>query len=223
MNESKIDSKNNNTTVENDELMKYLIKSLKRINGYFDEKEKELFENEIHSFVDKRITEIKNDKTPITLEPGGKMILHLIPLSSFDSTEQKVDLKLIEKSSYPLRPIGMSFCDCRYNYDGFLNFNNSAYTQIFRDGCIEVVSNYFYDYDKKTINAYQFEASIIEGLPKYIDLLTDQGIKEPFYIFITFTETKNSGIQKNSRYSLVINDRVIDKDEVILPKVKIET
>lgn len=208
---------NNNETF----IKKELVDLLQDVIESSLKKENDGLEKRMQSFVSSRIVYIINNDTPVPLDSDKKVIVHLIPVSSFKHIEQVINLELVQKSNSLLFPLGSNYSDNRYNYHGYLTYNDYGYTQVFRNGCIETVSNRFYNNDNEIMYANDFEWFVIQQIREYINVLGGQKIKGPFYMFATFTGTEGFSLPKYSN-SIFFNNGKIDHNKITLPKVRIE-
>ncbi|GAH56999.1 unnamed protein product, partial [marine sediment metagenome] len=122
---------------------------------------------QIRSFRYRRISNIISGETPIWLDEGPKMVLHIIPLTSF-GLAKKFDLSSQIKMRSGLRPINSSGWNPRYNFDGFLAFDTyGAYTQLFHNGIIEAVNaNIIGGGTRHTkIPSVPYERELIQAIP----------------------------------------------------------
>ncbi len=177
-------------------------------------------ESNIQSFITSRIDTIKNNELPIEFESDTKAIFHLIPLNVFEQEEQQLDISVLQHKAPQLPPFGYGAYDYRYNYDGYLTHNKNVYTQVFRNGCIEAVSDRFFNVSEKKLFASRFESSVIDITSKYIKVLNELGIKGPFRIHITLVGTLNYNLELPFEY--FVDHYRIDKNEITLPRVAIE-
>jgi len=73
---------------------------------------------------------------PIPLYDGGKIVLHLIPVTSFDPTKH-YSINKIDSTNISMRPICSSASTYRYNLDGLLFYGvdpegkSPSYVQLF--------------------------------------------------------------------------------------------
>lgn len=108
----------------------------------------------IRKFRIDRVSNIFADETPIPLYQNPKIVLHLIPINSFNPA-QKYAIDSIASHSGRLSPIYCSGWNHRFNLDGFLTYSGDrndkshSYVQLYRNGIIEAV-----------------EGSLLESTPK---------------------------------------------------------
>lgn len=125
----------------------------------------------IRAFRAERLGRVVSGETPVPIKGIGKVVLHVVPISAFDSPASVVDLDirqppLNERLLLPISVISGSGDELeanlldypkdfwpRYNFDGMLcDFQvgraDSGYVQLFRTGIIEAVDNYPFDEDE---------------------------------------------------------------------------
>ncbi|MCM3412699.1 hypothetical protein [Metabacillus litoralis] len=178
-------------------------------------------DKKILSFINDRLDAIKNIETPIPLLPGGKVVVHLIPIQAFED-ESNLDISTFRDKAHQLPQLCQSGYDYRFNYDGFITYNRSnhrsSYVQVFRNGCMEIVDNGIINGSENLINVIRFEEVMIHILPKYLKVLYECEIPGPFFVYTTFV-----GVKGHSLYHGTFFDTYqIDKDELRLPKILIE-
>jgi hypothetical protein len=108
----------------------------------------ETLTDRIRRFREDRTSNIIAGETPARLFDDHKVILHLIPLSSFDPAK-RYDLTTLEEDRDNLQPFSPeSAHKLRYNVDGLVKCTwpnelglSAAYVQVFRNGIIESVAS----------------------------------------------------------------------------------
>jgi len=180
----------------------------------------------IRRFRDSRIAKIIADETPIRLNPHPKIVLHVLPISSFDPISQ-IDLrssKNIDQMNQ-LAPIHVMGWNHRYNFEGYLNFNESnSYVQLFRNGAIEAVEAWMLAEreGKKLIPGSGFEREIITSLYKYLKIENELGILPPIFVMLSIIGIKDYKIYAGEGYFFSYK-QPIDRDVLILPEAVIES
>ncbi|MGL4334605.1 MAG: AlbA family DNA-binding domain-containing protein, partial [Lactococcus garvieae] len=79
----------------------------------------------IRSFRHQRLEIISSGETPITMNSGAKIVLHVIPIDAFAPAHNFDVVSLQQQNPSPLSGTGW---DCKYNFDGFLCFQNDLYS-----------------------------------------------------------------------------------------------
>lgn len=181
---------------------------------------------------DDRIARILAHETPIRLEPGAKMALHIVPLESV-SDPFRIPATDFAGKSIPFQPLGVSAWDHRINLDGYVTHggrgyqaNSGAersYCQVFRSGRIEAVFSQLVrePQARPVIASVWFEQAVLEATSRYIKPLTDLGISYPLVVMLSFLEAKGAYMAVDPRY-IGIDVHPIDRDVLVLPEVVLE-
>jgi hypothetical protein len=181
----------------------------------------------IKLFISERISNIYSNEIPTLLPEGAKVILHIIPLASFDP-EHVISIHENEKTINQLLTLRCGPTPLEYNLDGILMTNrrdrdnlSSEYIQFFRQGIIESVSgNYLVSYEDKCIPIYLFEKNLIQALENNLDILKLLRVEPPILIKISLTHIKNYKRCKSQHE--FENPREIFKDILQLPETIID-
>jgi hypothetical protein len=199
----------------------------------------ETLTDRIRRFREDRISKIIASETPARLYEDHKVILHLIPLSSFNPAK-RYDLALLADDHDNLQPFsGHVAGPPRYNLDGLVSNTrpdesglSEAYIQIFRKGIIESVdSRSFIGYipsqegrgQTRFLWINQFEACCIDAIKRYLHIYDKLHVEMPVYLFVTISGV--SGVKLlDAAIPLYISEEntPIDRDVVIVPEVCIE-
>lgn len=203
-------------------------------------------EDRIKRFRDDRLSRIIAGETPVKLHKRPKIIVHLFPLSSLDSSFQ-IDLSKFPNSRDPItnRRISDKFKPWRagdrdqwnYNFDGFLisaplkETVRTSYVQIFRNGALEYC--YSLEYDEKNrylTEFFEYQKSFGNRLDSYLQGLRILNINPPFVLMLTLTDVKGLKINlpctNSGRFASVHSAEKqmipIDRDVMLLPEAMIE-
>jgi len=167
---------------------------------------------------------------------GPKVILHLIPVQAF-SPGAVLDLSLLDYQAINQLPTisgtGNAF---RHNLDGCLvcAVNHSekrtlAYTQIFRNGCIEAADAFLLSAPnnqrglsgERLIPSISFEKKIAAALGAYLKFIQRLGIQSPVYLTLSLLQV--AGYYMSVRYDFNgLDGSYIDRSEVLLPEIAME-
>lgn len=184
----------------------------------------------ITKFKADRIFQLCADNTPVPFYEGGKIVLHLIPVESFNP-EYKVDLNTISDNFAKLEPIYSSGWNHRINLEGVLSYSGGrndkshSYVQLYRNGIIEAVEGLMLSPDdgRKYIPSIAYERELLKSLAGYLGVLKDLSISPPILIFLTFIGIKDFEMAVD-RSRFWGNDYYkIDRDILQLPEVFIES
>lgn len=203
-------------------------------------------EDRIKRFRDERLSRIIAGETPVKLERGPKVIVHLFPLSGLDSSFQ-IDLSKFPNSRDTLtnRSLYEKFKPWRagngaywnYNFDGFLVSTpfkepvRMSYLQVFRNGALEYC--YCLGYDDKNKNLtelFEYQIYFGECLKSYLEGLKILDINTPIVVMLTMNGVKGYRIKFpdaiHNNYAII--DKIekwmipIDRDVMLLPEAIIE-
>lgn len=179
----------------------------------------------IRNFRHKRLDMVLSGETPIKMNPGAKIVLHIIPIGAFDPASNFDVTSLKQQNPSPLSGTQWDF---RYNFDGFLCFTNTlySYTQIFRNGIIEAVDAFILEPKEPNnllhnIPSIKYEENVIQKLSEYISVQNKLGVEPPFLIMLSLLDVKSYSMSVSSDCML---DSVhqIDRNNLLMPEVMIE-
>jgi len=183
----------------------------------------------IRNFRRERTSRILADETPVPIGHGAKIVLHLVPVASFNPG-QSHDIARIASQPHKMYPIYCGGMNYRYNYDGFLTYSgqtggtSQSYTQLFRSGIIEAVECSLLEPhgEEKYIPSIEFERRLIESLGNYVSVLKALGSELPVFVFLNLLEVKGYRMAFRE-WRLTGSVNTIDRDLLLLPEVLIET
>lgn len=181
----------------------------------------------IRNFRHQRRDMILSRETPINMNPGAKIVLHIIPIGAFDPAFNFDVTSLKQQNPSPLSGTQWDF---RYNFDGFLCFTNTlySYTQTFRNGIIEAVDAFILEPREpnnfsRNIPSIQYEEKVIQKLSEYISVQNNLGVEPPFLIMLSLLDVKGYSMSVSSGCMLDL-DRVhqIERNNLLMPEVMVE-
>jgi hypothetical protein len=112
--------------------------------------------------------------------------------------------------------------DFRYNLEGFLTYSiggsglSYSYTQVYRNGVIEIVDALELSGTKKIIPSIDYERDIIRVLPNYLLALKHLGVQLPIAVFLTLIGVKGYSMATSKLFEG--ESRTIDRDILQLPE-----
>jgi hypothetical protein len=187
---------------------------------------------QIRAFRQSRVEMVASGETPMPLVPGGKVILHLVPVSSFRS-RQLFDVAAMSDLGTQFPPMAATGWDYRLNLDGHVAYGGGrhggdcwSYTQFFRNGSVEAVLADVVQEDKKEgkrLLAGHYEWSLTQEryfFKKLLAGLRGVGIQPPVWCFLTITGVKGARIPTNDHFR--DENRTIDRDTLMLPECVID-
>lgn len=178
----------------------------------------------VQQFRDERLSEITSGRSPRPLVSGGRLIIHIVPLSAVtSSSSMQVDLGKVFEQHRAFSPISSMGPPPRFNLEGLINERggeqNSGYTQIFRNGIVEATKAPIAGIHegKKYIPSRNLEKHVFESLPNYIHGLRDLGVPTPLIVLITLEGVKDAAYKVSSG---IFHDPepAIERDVVFLPE-----
>lgn len=188
----------------------------------------ETLSKRIEAFVTERVSKISVKETPIPLEKGPTVVMHLIPVSTLG--QQNVlspkELAHLHGETAPLTASGYSN---RVNLDGFLTYvpagkelTSSSYTQFFRNGSIEAVStDLMGEHDGKKVIPYtHLEGELIQALNRCLSVYKRLLVSPPMELRLTMIGVR--GYEMATRAFFSRRATPIERDTVFLPGVLLE-
>ena len=176
----------------------------------------------IRDFRTDRIARIHNRRTPVPLESGGCMVVHVLPLNAF-LVNTAIDVGKLGHYMNSLGPMVTTGWSQRINLEGIVNFatqDNNAYTQVFRSGVVEsvCVSLLRPINGKMVLPSVLYEQEMIQLLTRYLKFAEDLEIHPPYYVFLSFLGVSGCrfGVRINSP---IFHEPVLNEDMLILPEV----
>jgi hypothetical protein len=183
---------------------------------------------QVRAFRRKRVAEILKDETPVQLMPGAKLILHLIPISSF-RTRQQFDVARMPQlpTQFPPVTLQRSGGHFRLNLDGHLSHSPiteegaRSYTQFFRNGIVEAVlcDVVKSDAQGRYLVAGYYERMLTQGsqpIRQYLSSFHAIGIRPPIWGFLTVTGVKGTTIYIEGYFGG--EEHPIDRDVLLVPE-----
>lgn len=178
----------------------------------------------IRGFRADRVTRIAIGDTPTKVEPRGKVVFHIIPLSAFSGLP--VDISLTREQRYRLLLPNARSARTKINIDGFVAYDgddecSDTYLQFFRTGIIELVKSVETSAeDKGWFVPGWYEESFIQAAEQYFDQLSSYGIGAPFYLMLSFCDVKGLRLYVGRSY-LFRGNPVADRNTLLLPEAAI--
>lgn len=191
----------------------------------------ETIADRIRNFRAERLGNIVTGETPVFLQDGAKVVLHIIPINAFDPAS-KFDVASLVDNRANLAPIHSSGGNSRHNFDGFLTYSSiskkslaRSYLQVFRNGIIESVDTELLSHqvgETYIIPSVAYERAILEALPRFLNAQKQLGVSPPLFIMLSLLEVFGYTMAVNrSRFSWP-QEHPIDKKNLIIPDIMIE-
>ncbi len=183
----------------------------------------------IKCFRDERVGKIIADETPVPLIAESRLILHIMPVSSF-ATMTILDISGVKKDYInSLPPIDSASYRNRFNIDGLLTYEENSkegrswsYCQLFRYGQIEAVyADLVREHNgRRVIPSEAYEKYIVKATLKYFEVLRTYEVQGPLMVSICLIGIK--GVYMGVRRPDFDSGEPIDRDMLILPDISIQ-
>ncbi len=177
----------------------------------------------IRNFRLDRLALIRAEETPISLTGKARLVVHVIPLSSFQ-TFHSVDLSQISQNFYEYLKDSASR---RFNIDGFIAFREKtstlarSYYQVFRAGHVEFASGnltMLLDGEQEVIPSRSAEEDIINACNNMLNLLKACEIEPPIFVFVSLITVKGLVFAKNPSMRS-FDPSFFDRDTILIPEL----
>lgn len=192
----------------------------------------------IRNFRVDRISKIlANETTPEPLNDTAKIVLHLIPVISFNPA-QRYEISDIASHPEKMPPINGSptLTLGRYNLDGFLTYYRQedlegkscfySYVQLFNNGIVEAVEGELLNPNRHrgelSIPSIAYEKALINSVSDYLGILKLLNVDLPIIIFLTLIGVKGYYMGVRGWLGSGSNTR-IDRDILPLPERVLES
>lgn len=184
-------------------------------------------EDRIREFRRNRIAAITVGETPVPIIDGARYALHLVPLSAFTSREL-IPMLTLRESMRRFEFLGASVGSSqRTNIDGVViyprfeeNEPNPAYTQVYRNGCVEAVAVYDHAGDPSVPAPWQ-EWHTIKYVDQYARELFALGVPQPIFVFLSLFNARGYRLHIGQR-TFLEDSYILDRDILLLPEASIE-
>jgi len=185
----------------------------------------------IRNFRIERLSIIVAGETPVPLDEGPKIVLHITPFGAFDPAA-KFDVASLARyyTDYRLNPLYISSSYYRHNFDGFLTYEltsrpNCSYLQIFRNGSIEAVEVHILceEGDQRLIPSH-YEAQLLEALPRFLSIQKQLGVEPPLFAMLSLLGVSGYAMWATGPGGgRVYQNHPIDRDSLVVPETVVES
>jgi hypothetical protein len=183
--------------------------------------ETEELPTKIERFIDGRLGKIIAGETPVPLTDNPKIILHVLPFSSFGRGLQNTVTEQREKSIL-LHQFYAGGYNTNVNVDGLITSDSAktSYCQMFRSGRIESVDTGVLEIsgDKKTIPSTYIVQSLLKATSNYLKALKELNVPEPVVVKLSIIGAKGYKLAIGRDASFPASPKVIDRDVLHLPE-----
>jgi hypothetical protein len=181
-------------------------------------------EDRIREFRRSRVAAISVGETPVPLIAGAKYAMHLVPLSAFASRELLPMAALLESMSSFKYFDASGWCQ-NTNIDGVVLFEsrkepNRAYTQVYRNGCVEAVMAYERD-DDPAVSAHWQERVTLKYMNQYVRALLALRVALPVFVFLSLFDARGYRLHLGQRFFRE-DSTLLNRDALLLPEATIQ-
>lgn len=181
----------------------------------------------VRAFVVDRLLRIEQGRAPVPLEPGAKMVLHVLPIASLSSRAQhQLEVPRLERTNFPIFVTGSR--SSKPNLDGFVVCDSrrgdcQCYTQVFRSGAAEaaVVFGQFHTGENALAGGH-IEYLVNQLLTALVQQLHGRGIPGPYVVSLSFVDVAGYEMLSNAVFSHREKYRY-QETMMVLPDVLLET
>ncbi len=188
----------------------------------------ESLSDKMHSFREERTIDLLTEQQPgVNLSKGGRLVLHLIPLSAFAGVSgNRITPRAELTAIFP--PIGGGAWSYRMNIDGIMTYSTNAeedivtYCQLFRSGIVEAVivlgpmQN-----GALVLQSVWYEREILKSTKEYLVGLEKHDIEVPIFAALSLVGMKD--------YSLGVGEMFIrsagynlERELILLPEALLD-
>lgn len=160
----------------------------------------------LEEFRVERLMRIEAGRTPVLLEPHAVAVLHVLPIRAFTGVGGQV-LQANKDLARKFQLIaGQGYCP-DVNLDGAVHFErrdvaNKEYTQVFRNGCLEMVATLApYYKDELRIPGDWLVRNIIQSLAANLRQLMALNVGEPLVVSLAFLGVENYSLETHNELS----------------------
>jgi hypothetical protein len=179
-----------------------------------------------------RIAAVLADETPRSMDFSSRVVIHIMPLSSFDALF-KADLSPLIHDLRNLVPLGADCGTITLDFEGVFCYRDmkgegkaDAYTYAFRNGCVETVDasslRPWAEPNEKRIYGEVIEGRIVDYIDRVVRLLKQIGAEPPFFLALSFLNVREYTMAVGNRY-MGRAGHSISKDHLFLPELFLES
>lgn len=183
----------------------------------------------IRKFRAERLSLMISGETPVAMNDGPKLVLHIIPIGAFDPAA-RFDLRPITNEPGLLEPIyAGGWSAPTHNFDGVYTYSrhkelSHSYLQIFRNGIVEAVNTSMLEPEtdgRNLIPSVAYEDTLRKALKKYLGVQSRIGVEPPVVVMLSLLGVKGyvMAVSMSRRFD---TGHPIDRDALLVPEVLVE-
>jgi hypothetical protein len=186
----------------------------------------------IRNFRADRLGKIVADEVPISSDGPERLVIHIVPIGSFDPGANMDLSPLLADPAFHIGPIsGTAGSVQRINFDGFFvqgrkskpgSIVPCSYLQVYRNGTIEAVdADYLSRGRDDRLIAGGFEEMLLEKLKNYLSVQQRLGVQPPIFVMLSLLGVLGYEMCVPPEYGF--GTHPIDRDALILSEIMIES
>jgi hypothetical protein len=185
----------------------------------------------LRNFRAERLGLLVAGETPIAVDEGAKMVLHIVPINAFDPAV-KFDVASLARDPSRLQPINAMGWSHLHNFDGFLTYTRQhqaatthTYLQIFRNGSVEAVEAALLSPGESgpIIPHGPYEGELLSALPRFLAIQQRLGVEPPLFVMHSLLGVSGYTIPIHRGAIGIDRGHPIDKDTLIIPEAMVES
>jgi len=149
----------------------------------------------IRAFRVERMLAVEGDEGAVPLLEGAKLIVHLLPLSAFVSSDQPLSFQRHQSQLSQFWPLGARGGSSKFTLEGYAISSaanagpSRAYTLVYRNGIVEAVAT-FTKSDNQAVIFPNYEQLVATAVGRYLKALASFGLEAPFYLLLSFVQVQ---------------------------------
>lgn len=180
----------------------------------------QIVSQETRNFSADRLVAIGAGETPINIGNTAKLVIHVLPISSFSGDPPFIELP--NRNDPRLRPLVSGGYNFGVNFDGLFTYSVSgaptqgSYVLAFRNGVIEACDGYMFasHYGKPpVVYPNTVEKVLVERIPDYLGVATER-LQYPAVVTVGILGALGTAVRETGA--------VIDRDPLVFPTVLVE-
>lgn len=188
-------------------------------------------QKEIENFRSERLAKIAAGDTPVMLRPGLKMVIHVLPLSSFTSGKA-VPANRFSGQPHHMGPPDAAGSSWQLGLDGMTVYEvgngrdlSRTYSQFFREGRAEFVRTFEGRGDEVCyLPSVYYESLCIRSVRAAVQRLNEFDIGAPFYIGLSLINAKGYRLGVSQMVEFM-NDRELrpfERQHMLFPMIEVQ-
>jgi hypothetical protein len=200
----------------------------RKILEILEEKESEAIDVALEEFRQERINDLENNRT--LKEPfveGPKLVIHLIPLASFQEPGE-FDFARYAGKHNAIAPLRRTMGGQSFNFEGLLSFAPQGdgacfrYVQVYRNGIVECIDAHEFNSDKKLVYAETIEPDVFEGVNRFLAFQKEIGVKPPIVFCMSLLGVLGYKMPINHEDYLFNNVPANERNILLFPGVMVD-